>query len=122
MDTHTERASIFFTPAMAMVPPIVTIFTMLRQGECEVNELGYPELSCTLAQDELPCTGEAASKLTAALSIHVVEFLGLSCTENDENNTVTYTARFSNLMSAKEVEDTIALRAADLIDTLMAIG
>ncbi|NET71425.1 MAG: hypothetical protein F6K62_10980 [Sphaerospermopsis sp. SIO1G2] len=123
MDLHTNDTTRIFNESMVMTPPIVTLFTMLRRGTTALNELNYPELSCIVSPKELHLGRDAASKLTAALSIHIDGFLGLSCAEGygDTGEQVMFTARFSNLMTPFDVDQIIKQRAADIIDTLMAI-
>jgi hypothetical protein len=123
MNTHTWQSMNLFNPSMAITPPIVHIFTLLRHSDCAVNELHYPELSCETALDDAKMAGDAASKLTAALSIHMDCFLGLSCFEaRDGASDIRYVARFSNHLQPEEVRGELELKAADIIDTLMALA
>jgi hypothetical protein len=122
MDAHAKQASNFFDPALVVVPQAVHVFTALRQGAYDVNELNYPELSCRVAIADGQHSGDLSSKLTAALSVHIDGFLALSSFDvPDEDGAVIFSARFSNLMTRQDVEYAIASRAADIIDTLMAL-
>lgn len=123
MDAHAHQAQDFFDPALVAVPQAVTVFSALRQGEYHVNELNYPELTCCLHLPAEERSGEVASKLTAAMSIHVDGFLGLSCSEPQAcDEGILFSARFSNLMTGDDVERSISTYAADIIDTLMALN
>lgn len=116
---HTAQ---IFDLAAISVPHIVQSFTLLRQSDCIVNELNYPELRCTLIGCDEELMGATASKLTMALSIHLDAFLGLTCRESvHDDECAELSARFSSFYNADEIVEEINLKAADIIDTLMAL-
>jgi hypothetical protein len=123
MKSYAVHAMSLFNPSLTITPPIVHVFTLLRHGDYSVNELGYPELSCETHLSDAKMAGDAASKLTAALSIHMESFLGLSCSDvKKTSQDVTYVARFAGHLHATEVRSELELKAADIIDTLMALA
>ncbi len=123
MKSYATHAMHLFNPTLAITPPIVHVFTLLRHGEWRVNDLHYPELSCETQLADAKMAGDAASKLTAALSIHMESFLGLSCFDaKDHSQDICYVARFSRDLRIEEVRGELELKAADIIDTLMALA
>jgi hypothetical protein len=123
MTTPTWQTLPLFPLAELITPPIVHIFTLLRHGDITINEFRYPEITCETALSDAQMAGDAASKLTAALSIHLEGFLSLSCSDaKGKNHHVTYVARFSNSLQAQDVSAEIERKAADIIDTLMVLA
>ncbi len=113
----------FFVPSLHDLPLTVTAFTLLRHSQMQRNHLNYPEITCRIPLSKVGSSGEVASKLTAALSIHIDSFLGLSTTDlSDCLNNVQITARFSHLLSNKDVDYEIKLKASDIIDTLISLS
>jgi hypothetical protein len=87
------------------------------------NALNYPEIECHLTLTDAGACGEIASKLTAALSIHVDSFLGLVTKEaQDGADAITITARFATTMRLDALDAEIKLKATDIIDTLMTLS
>ncbi len=119
----SENMNEFFLPSIHDLPISVTAFTLLRHGKMQRNRLNYPEITCCLPLAENGSSGEIASKLTAALSIHIDSFLGLSTTNlSDLLDKVQITARFSHLLNNEEVNREIKLKASDIIDTLIGLS
>jgi hypothetical protein len=113
----------FFTPSLVELPLCVTAFTFLRHGEMKRNPLNYPEIQCQLTLSDAQSCGEIASKLTAALSIHIDSFLGLVTKETQDGaDTIMIIARFSAMISLDALDAEIKLKAADIIDTLMTLS
>ena len=123
MKSYAAHAMHLFNPTLTITPPIVHVFTMLRHGEYRINDMHYPELACETQLADAKMAGDAASKLTAALSIHMEHFLGLSCFDAEgESQNIAYVARFSQHVRVEDVRAEMELRAADIIDTLMALA
>jgi hypothetical protein len=123
MNTPSWQTLPFFPLHEVITPPLVHIFTLLRHSDIILNDLRYPEITCEASLCDVHTAGETASKLTAALSIHLDGFLSLSCSDaNIKNHKVTFIARFSNSMHPQDVSTEIEQKAADIIDTLMALA
>jgi hypothetical protein len=102
------------------LPDIVRVFTHLRHGKLYQNDFNYPEISCVIDAEIASDIGGVASKLTAALTIYMDSFLGLS-TREMAGGDVEITARFSHLLSLADVANEIKLNAPDVIDCLMGV-
>jgi hypothetical protein len=127
MQTGESSMNQFFVPLINDfindLPLSVTAFTFLRHGMLQNNEMNYPEITCLVPLSDGSSSGDIASKLTVALTIHIDSFIGLITKElNDELNNVQVTARFSHLLSPEDVDNEIALKASDIIDTLISLS
>ncbi len=118
---HIHYSTGFFTPYLTVMPPIVEIFTYLRQGEFRYNELHYPELHFSIPANDMQLSGHVASKLTAALSVHLDNFLGLSCQEDKAGEQTDFVARFFYTTTPDAITEEINVKAPDMIDTLLAL-
>jgi L-fucose mutarotase/ribose pyranase (RbsD/FucU family) len=123
MNMHAWQTMNIFNPSIVLTPPIVHIFTLMRHGDYIINDMGYPETGCETQLSDAKMAGDAASKLTAALSIHMDGFIGLACYEAElSSRNVSYVARFNKDMTGEEVKAELEMKAADIIDTLMALA
>jgi hypothetical protein len=117
----TGVKTIFFHPSFTPTPSLVHVFSSLRHGEYRTHPLGYVELCCDTVLDLSMSAQEIASKLTATLSIHLDDFLGLTMVEL-EHDTVRFCARFSQERTREHVGHILQFKAEDILDTLMAMG
>jgi hypothetical protein len=123
MTTPAWQTLPLFPMAELITPPLVHIFTLLRHSDITLNDFHYPEITCEATLGDVQLAGDVASKLTAALSIHMEGFLSLSCSDaNCAQHHVTFIARFSNSLHPQDVARDIEHKAADIIDTLMALA
>jgi hypothetical protein len=109
-----------FLNCSSHLPDIVKVFTQLRHGKLCKNNFNYPEISCVIDAETSVDIGNIASKITAALTIYMDSFIGLT-TREMQGGEIEITARFSHLLSLTDVASEIKLTAPDVIDCLMSV-
>lgn len=109
-----------FLSSSSHLPDIVRVFTALRHGKLSKNSFNYPEIACIIDAEMAADIGNIASKITAALTIYMDSFIGLT-TKELKGGEIELTARFSHLLSLADVASEIKLNAPDVIDCLMGV-